>query len=137
MSEVFETSTRRITLIDLSDCLGNDTVAFEPNTHTITYSDPIQGLVESEKRTGLGPEIWPDGMAWVAETVTLTTHSGTHIDAPWHYGPATHGEARTIDQVPLRWCFGDGVVLNMTHKQRGEGITDQDVHAELDRIGYT
>ena len=136
LAEVYEANGKRITLIDLSDCLGNETAPFEPVKHSIEYMDQEQGLAQSEQWLGLGAEHWPDGLVWTAETVTLGTHSGTHIDAPAHYGPAKHGPTRTIDQVPLRWCFGDGVVLNMTHKGRGEGITADDVQAELARIGY-
>jgi hypothetical protein len=137
MPEVFEADHKRITLIDLSDCLENATAPFEPNAHTIEYITPEQGVVMAEQRFGLGPTYWPDGLGWAAEQVTLTTHSGTHVDAPAHYGPSSHGQARTIDQVPLRWCFSDGVILNMTHKQSGEGITREDAQGELARIGYT
>ena len=137
MSEVFETGNKRITLIDLSDCLDNSTSSFEPNRHSIQYVTPEQGIAVSEQMIGLGPEYWPNRLGWAVETVTLSTHSGTHVDAPAHYGPAEHGETRTIDHVPLRWCFSDGVLLNMTHKQRGEGITQEDVQGELARIGYT
>jgi kynurenine formamidase len=137
MPEIFELGDRRITLIDLSDCLENATSAFEPNGHTIEYMTPEQSVVFAEERFGIDRALWPDGQGWAAEQVTLTTHSGTHIDAPAHYGPARHGQARTIDQVPLRWCFSDGVVLNMTHKNSGEGITRADVQAELIRISYT
>ncbi len=137
MAEIFELGNRRITLIDLSDCLENSTAAFEPNGHTIQYITPEQSPATAEQRYNVDLSFWPDGLGWAVEQVTLTTHSGTHIDAPAHYGPARHGQARTIDQVPLRWCFSDGVVLNMTHKQSGEGITLADVQAELARIGYT
>lgn len=137
MTEVFGADHKRITLIDLSDCLENTTSAFEPNAHTIEYITPTEGAVMAQQMVGLGPAYWPGGMGWTVEKVTLSTHSGTHIDAPAHYGPAQHGEARTIDRVPLRWCFSDGVVLNMTHKKRGEGITQDDVQAELERIGYS
>ncbi len=137
MPEVFEADKKRITLIDLSDCLENATSAFEPNAHTIDYVTPEQGVAMAEQRFGLGPEYWADGLGWQVEQVTLTTHSGTHVDAPAHYGPARHGEARTIDQVPLRWCFSDGVLLDMTHKQRGERITREDAQNELARIGYS
>ena len=137
MPEVYETSNKRITLIDLSDCLENATSAFELNAHNIEYTAPAQGVEMTDHLLGLGPSYWPDGVGWAVEKVTLSTHSGTHVDAPSHYGPAQHGNTRTIDQVPLRWCFSDGVVLNMTHKKRGEGITDEDVQAELQRIGYT
>lgn len=137
MPEVFELGNRRITLIDLSDCLENATADFEPNPHTIEYMTPEQSVAAAEQRFGLPSSFWPDGLGWAVERVTLTTHSGTHIDAPAHYGPARHGQARTIDQVPLRWCFSDGMVLNMTHKKGGEGITRADVQAELARIAYT
>ncbi len=137
MAEVFEYHNKRVTLIDLSDCLSNETSEFEFNKHRIEYLSQERGLEQSKQAVGLDETYWPDGKVWNAEMVTLTTHSGTHVDAPWHYGPARHGETLTIDQIPLRWCFGDGVVLNMTHKRRGEGITDDDVRAELARIGYT
>ncbi len=137
MAEIFERGQQRITLIDLSDCLENATVAFEPNPHSITYMTSEQSAAAAEQSFGLGPAFWPDGQGWAVEQVTLTTHSGTHVDAPAHYGPARHGQARTIDQVPLRWCFSDGVVLNMTHKHSGEGITRAGVQAELARIDYT
>ncbi len=136
MPEVFERGGKRLTLIDLSDCLENATAAFEPNPHTIEYLTSEQSVAAAKQRFGLDASFWPDGLGWAVEQVTLTSHSGTHIDAPAHYGPAQHGQARTIDQVPLRWCLSDGVVLNMTHKQRGEGITCADIQAELARIDY-
>jgi kynurenine formamidase len=136
MSEIFEAGQKRVTLIDLSDCLDNATAAFEPFPHRIDYVTPEQGVAMAEEHFGLGPACWPDGLGWAGEQVTLTTHSGTHVDAPAHYGPSRSGQARTIDQVPLRWCFSDGVLLNMTHKQSGEKITWEDVQGELVRIGY-
>ncbi|HLZ63007.1 MAG TPA: cyclase family protein [Ktedonosporobacter sp.] len=136
MREVYHTDRKRITLIDLSDCLDNATAAFEPNPHRIDYVTPEQGALMAEQSFGVSSTSWPDGVGWAAERVTLTTHSGTHIDAPAHYGPARSGQARTIDQVPLRWCFGDGVVLNMTQKHRGAAITCSDVQGELERYSY-
>ena len=59
------------------------------------------------------------------------------MDAPYHYGPLSGGKpARTIDEVPLGWFFGDAFVLDMTHKRAGDGITEADVRSELDRIEY-
>ncbi len=67
-----------------------------------------------------------------------TTHSGTHVDAPYHYHPTSAGRpARTIDQVPFRWLMGDGVVLDLRQCDRTvQGIREHDVRAALDRIGY-
>jgi hypothetical protein len=32
----------------------------------------------------------PDSAAWAVETVELTTHNGTHLDAPCHFHPTTN-----------------------------------------------
>ena len=123
------------TFYDLSDCLSNTTSEFEFNKHEITYIGPELTAAESEN-WGLGPGYWPGGVALSAEVVTLSTHSGTHVDAPLHYGPAVSGQTRTIDEVPLEWCFGDGVLLDMRGKDRVAGIVRADVEAELERIGH-
>jgi kynurenine formamidase len=80
----------------------------------------------------------PGGMGWTVERLTLSTHDGTHIDAPWHYGPTSGGKkARTIDELPLDWFYGDGVVLDMRHKKQGTGITVADLKKALKKIDYT
>ena len=38
------------------------------------------------------------------EEVTTITHSGTHVDAPWHFGPQFGGKpAKKIDELPIEW----------------------------------
>jgi len=128
--------SRNLTLIDLSDCISNDTSDFEPNPHRITYIGHAEALA-AVSRYGLQPEYFAPGHAWAVESVTLSTHSGTHVDAPYHYGPTSGGApARTIDQLPLEWFYSDGVLLDMRHKQPGDGITADDARAELARIEY-
>lgn len=138
MRETVERNGKSMTLIDLSDKLKNSTSEFEPSPHKINYFDHRQAVETTKKFLGLGKEYWPEGEGWAVEDVNLSTHSGTHIDAPYHYGSTMKsGEpARTIDEVPLSWCYGDGVVLSMTHKQAGEAITIDDLQAELSRIEY-
>jgi kynurenine formamidase len=137
MGETFEVGGRRQTVIDLSDCLSNSTSHVEPNRHEIQYLDDEQTAGMSEQLFGIGADYWQDGKLFNVENVTLSTHSGTHVDAPLHYGPPASGDrGRSIDEVPLRWCMGDGVLLDFTGKQAGEGITRPEVEAELDRIGY-
>src|SRR6185312_10627374 len=65
-------------LIDLSDTLSNSTRAHEPNAHEIAYITPDEG---GRDEFGV-PGLWPDGKGWAVETVTLSTHAGTHVDAP-------------------------------------------------------
>ncbi len=77
------------------------------------------------------------GLGWAVEEVQAITHTGTHVDAPYHYGPLSEGRpARRIDEVPLDWCFAPGVVLDMRHKPAGAFIEVADLQAELARIGY-
>jgi kynurenine formamidase len=136
--ESFERGTTRITLIDLSDQLSNETSAFEPNPHEITYVGHERTPAAYERTLGIPADAWPDGRMAAVETVHLSTHSGTHVDAPYHYGPTSGGRpARTIDRVPLAWCFGDGVLLDFADRPAGASITDRDVDDELARIGYS
>jgi kynurenine formamidase len=128
---------RRVELIDLSDELGNETVPFEPNPHRIDYITPAESPAGAEEAFGIASSVWPAGKGWAVESVTLSTHSGSHVDAPAHYGPRADGSAaRTIEQVPLSWCCGDGVVIDMTHKAAGEGIDADDVRRALAKVGY-
>jgi kynurenine formamidase len=91
---------------------------------------------------GVGPQHMPDGKAWAVEKVTLSTHAGTHMDAPWHYHPTTdHAStlggrpAPGIDEVPLDWCLRPGVKLDFRHLDAGYVVRPNDLAAELRRIG--
>ncbi len=106
----------------------------------IDYADHLMGAEQmTQFFPGLKKEQLPGGLGWAVEFVHLTTHSGTHLDAPFHYHPTMEGgaPAMTIDQVPLEWCFQDGVLLDFSHKQDGEAITSADVQAQLAQIAYT
>lgn len=103
----------------------------------IQYIDHKKGTAIFGSAFGLKEEDFPEGNFSAVEKITLTTHSGTHLDAPWHYWPTSEGKpSKTIDQIPLEWCFGDGVVLDFTHKRAGEEIDVEDVRGALGKIGY-
>jgi kynurenine formamidase len=87
---------------------------------------------------GLKPEQLPDGQGWAVENVRISTHNGTHLDAPWHFHPTMDGGARaiTIDEVPLDWCFRPGVKLDFRGKPDGHVVSAAEVQAELSRIGH-
>ncbi|OIN60163.1 cyclase family protein [Arsenicibacter rosenii] len=85
---------------------------------------------------GLPFRLFPPGFSgWADDTIKhMGVHATTHIDAPWHYFPTVAGQpAKTIDQVPLDWCYGDGLKLDMTHKADFDPITVDDLNAELAR----
>lgn len=137
MAEIVDTGGRKFEIYDLSLPLSNDTSTFQPNGHRIEYVTAEQTVRMTEERFGLGADYWPAGKGYNIERVDLSTHSGTHLDAPHHYGPTVRGErGRTIDELPLRWCIGDGVRLDLRHKKSGEGITANEVADELARLNY-
>ncbi len=105
----------------------------------IDYIDHILGADSMQEFfPGVKKEQLPGGLGWALEFMTLTTHSGTHLDAPYHYHPTMDKgkPALTIDEIPLEWCFNDGVLLDFRHKGDGERITAKDVENELKRIDY-
>jgi kynurenine formamidase len=86
---------------------------------------------------GVSPAYLQTGLGWANETISLSTHGTTHMDAPWHYAPTSEGRpARTIDQVPLEWCCGPGLVLDLRRKSSDEAATVDDLRGALDRIGH-
>ena len=44
-----------------------------------------------------------------AQYIQTSNHMGTHLDAPRHF--VTDG--RTIDEIPLDWLYGDGVIVGL------------------------
>jgi kynurenine formamidase len=87
---------------------------------------------------GLTRNDLPDGEAWAVEDVELTTHSGTHMDAPWHYHSTSEGvPAATIDEAPLHLFLRPAVKLDFRDLPDGYVATAADVEAELARINYT
>ncbi|WP_417240979.1 cyclase family protein [Celeribacter halophilus] len=88
---------------------------------------------------GLTTDQLPDGDGWALEKLTIYTHNGTHLDAPYHHHSTMDGGKRaiTIDEVPLEWCFGNGVKLDFRHFPDGHIITPDEVDAELNRIDHT
>ncbi len=131
--------TRRF--VDLSITLCNEVVSDPPFLRPeITYQKHGETLlVFGFFFPGVTAEKTPGGEGFAAvESVKLTTHNGTHLDAPWHFHPTQDGgkPALTIDEVPLEWCFQPGVKLDFRHFPDGYVVTAADVEAELKRIGH-
>ncbi len=87
---------------------------------------------------GLAREDLPAGEGWAIERLSITTHNGTHLDAPYHHHSTMSGGERaiTIDEVPLEWCMAPGVKLDFRHFDDGYVVQPADVEAELARIGH-
>lgn len=133
-------------LIDLSVALetgiASDPPGMEPQ---IAYMNHRQTPAQMTSFfPGMTADELPGGEGWAVETVTLSTHNGTHLDAPYHHHSTMDRAlvpggrpALTIDQVPLEWCFQPGVKLDFRHFADGYLVTPEDVEAELARIGHT
>ena len=59
-------------------------------------------------------------------------HVGTHLDSWGHVNP----KAPRAEAIPLEYCYGNGVVLDFSHKQPGEEISVEDVERALAKIEY-
>ncbi|MCP3941901.1 MAG: cyclase family protein [Desulfobacteraceae bacterium] len=127
-------------IIDLSINIEADLPSDPPMMiPKITYVDHKAGATQMKDFfPGLEENQLPNGLGWALEMVSLTTHSGTHLDAPYHYHPTMDKgkKALTIDEIPLEWCFNDGVLLNFSHLGDGEPISRDQIKAELKRIDY-
>jgi kynurenine formamidase len=87
---------------------------------------------------GLPAKLFPEKFnGWADDKIiNMGVHATTHIDAPWHYSPLVNGvKAKTIDEVPLEWLYGKGLVLDMTHKKDFEEITIEDIQRDLKKSG--
>lgn len=87
---------------------------------------------------GLKPTDLPESEGWAIETIKLSTHNGTHVDAPWHYHSTMNGGERAIaiDEVPLDWFMRPGVKLDFTAYDDGYVVTPDDLEREFDAAGY-
>jgi kynurenine formamidase len=127
-------------IIDISVPLQGDIASDPPGLEPrLTYIDhKASAPAVCAFFPGLAPGDLPDGEGWAIERVDISTHNGTHLDAPYHFASTMdRGKpALRIDEVPLEWCFQPGVKLDFRHFPDGYVATAADVEAELKRIGH-
>ncbi|MEG3626649.1 cyclase family protein [Streptomyces poriticola] len=76
----------------------------------------------------------PDGCFLSNEFYRMSVHQGTHVDAPFHYGPECEGRpARKVMDLPLDWFSGPGVVLDV--RECAGRVGDADVKEALRTSG--
>ncbi|WP_426960069.1 cyclase family protein [Muricoccus radiodurans] len=131
-------------IIDISVALrsgiASDPPGAEPRIQYMNHHDTAPKMAEY---MGIPVSALPEGEYCAAERVDLSTHNGTHLDAPYHFfsrmdeAMVPGGRPSTrIDEVPLEWCFQPGVRLDFRHMEDGYVATPGDVEAELKRIGH-
>ncbi len=115
-----------LTLPVTSNMAGIPKIAFYEQ-----YPTRIQAVtvVSEEQRATLaaeGVDCLPD--APVANSmntvITLNTHIGTHIDAPRHF----YADGAPVSELPLdRIVMREAVVIDVSHKAAGAGVTGDDL----------
>jgi len=85
----------------------------------------------------LKKEDLPDEEFLSLEIVHSPVHIGTHLDYSFHYGSQSENRAsKTAEEIPLEYCYQDGVKLNLMHKKPNETITASDLESALAKINY-
>jgi len=127
-------------IIDISMPLDDEIIVdpetMRPSISMMGHGDKLERL--QKLYPGLDPAELPGGLSSAWETITLSTHNGTHVDAPKHYHPVDkNGDPMPgIDEMPLDWFFRPGVKFDFRHFADGYLVTPADIDAELARIGH-
>jgi kynurenine formamidase len=95
----------------------------------VSYVDLTQTIYHHMPRIPILPEVEvsclfriADGKPLNISQVTMATHAGSHVDAPYH----AFESGKAIDELPLETFSGRGVVAAVD-RGSGEGITARDL----------
>jgi kynurenine formamidase len=104
---------------------------------SVEKSGHAEGAAGIEALLGVGSKLLRDGEGWAVETLSLGTHNTTHVDAPWHYNSQIEGSpALTIEQIPLDWFHGPGVVIEARGREEGDALTVSDFEQGLELAAH-
>jgi len=101
-------------LVDLSQVIGPETQMFP------AYPQPA-----------FTPWTTREVHGFLAESLFLVSHTGTHVDAPFHFEP----EGRTLDQLPLDRFFAPGHVLDLHDLPARTRLGPAPLRRARDRLG--
>lgn len=80
-------------------------------------------LTDNEK---WNENVFPENEFLTRDIITMSTHTGTHIDAPIHYGSLCEGmRAKTVSELPLEWFINEGVKLDFSDYEPPYTITKE------------
>ncbi|OYW44958.1 MAG: hypothetical protein B7Z36_05950 [Novosphingobium sp. 12-63-9] len=72
-------------------------------------------------------------MSYKSMSLSLSDHSGTHVDAPLHFD--SRSGALSIDQVPLENFYTEGICLDLSHVPLRHCITVSEMELALSLSG--
>jgi len=67
----------------------------------------------------------PEGSWYIMSEVTMWSHVGTHIEAPYHYLK----EGMDVSEIPLSRLMGEAVILDFSHKKTNQAIEREELEA--------
>jgi kynurenine formamidase len=103
----------------------------------VSYSDHQAGAQEFHEAFGIPPRLFRNGEGPAGERLSIGTHAGTHLDAPYHYNSVIQGQpSPTIDELPLEWFFGPGVVVDVHEKADGDAVTAEEMEQGIRAAGH-
>ena len=70
-----------------------------------------------------------DSLGYNLSRITMSTHQGTHLDAPYHF----FYEGNTVDKLDLSKCMGTAIKIDLD-KKAGEAVTVDDFLSYEDKI---
>jgi kynurenine formamidase len=102
----------------------------------MTYPNVVKpSIVDMETHHEMAVSIGTDqfGVDAITNHCMIVTgdHIGTHIDSRGHIKP----DAPRAEGIPIEYCYGDGVVLDLTHKGPGDEITVADLEGAEAKLG--
>lgn len=65
------------------------------------------------------------------EIIEMSTHTGTHVDAPFHF----FEDGATIETLDLQTYVGRAFLIDLRHKRPGESISLEDIATKME--GFT
>ena len=65
-----------------------------------------------------------------ALALSLSDHSGTHVDAPAHFDPSA--DAQSVDQMPLEDFYTEAICLDLSHVPLGHSISVAEMEEALE-----
>ena len=98
----------------------------------------VEGAAVMSQIFGCTRQDLPDGEGWGDEQVRMSTHLGTHVDAPLHYGSRCEAKpSRTISDIDISELYCPTVVLDLRGRcKRGKGIEVSALEAAIEENGH-
>ena len=111
----------RMKIVDLSQEIYPGMPVFEGHPKVT-----MEVVITHEQRQQISN---PATFSPVLHTITMSEHSGTHVDAFSHFGVPFR--SKSIDTMPIEMFFTEGICLDLSHKGLEELIHIADIKASL------